>query len=104
MTEKKKPVRKYELYHNGGDIYSRSAEYSHGDYLCMVKAKSIKQAYWLLAHNVVYDETTKVGVYFIDNSDGPGYHSWPFTVAMRKVAPEWWNYHSDFKDSIGIGR
>lgn len=84
-----KRIRKYELYsHTGRDI---SAKYnpSHKAWQLLVRAKSIKQAYYLAANGVISNEGS-VGIVFVDHSDGPErLKLWPFTFDISEVRNCW---------------
>lgn len=52
---KRKPIKTYELYQSGAALTCESKYYRSGDKVIKVKAKSIKQAYWLAGHGVRSD-------------------------------------------------
>ena len=96
----KKAIRTYELYYDGARVYRSTYAYHTGMWIMEVRAKSIKQAYFLAYNSVLWKGRGTTGIKFIDNSQGPDM-GWPFHNAMRKIAPAWWNHHQDFKQAEG---
>ena len=87
MTKRRR--RTYELYCSSpGSIvkyYGRSKPW-----VIKVRAVSIKQAYWLVGNQVMFDGYK--GIISLDNCDGPN-RSFPFADRMRAALPRSWrNY------------
>jgi len=81
---KKKYARNYELYYSGGRI---RRDYDKGMWVCQVKAKSIKQAYFLLLNKKVVD-SSGCGIVRVDNSIGP-FHSGDFPFNDSLYPAHW---------------
>ena len=81
----KKSSRTYEVYSDYPGEVTR--EYCNHPWIIMVRAVSIKQAYWCAANQYMFDG--RKGVFFLLNSDGPS-RSFPFAPRMRAaVTPDW---------------
>lgn len=80
-----KQLRKYQLFATGpggrlSNQISKYLEWKPDVWVVEVKAKSIKQAYWVTA-NAVVAERGKAGIVSVDRSSGPGgYFPWPDTL------------------------
>lgn len=63
-------LKTYTLYTYGprGTVTNNNFHYRHGMYVCSVIAKSIRQAYYLLANSIVASGEKKAGIYMIDCS------------------------------------
>ena len=74
-NHKKKYSRIYELYCNEyGKITNQVKNYRKSDFIIQVKAKSIKQAYFLVSKEIYYSEVTKTGITYI---------SWDYDSLIR---------------------
>ena len=73
-----KRKREYTLYVDDpdGKIYNKTASYRSGMWIVHVLATSIKQAYYLLGHQIVAKDD--VGITSVNNSDGPD-AGWPWS-------------------------
>lgn len=79
-------MRFYRLYsHKPGDV---SSKYNGKPFIFIVRAKSIKQAYWLVANQKLPDKDTSPGIVSIDHSYGPS-KPWPFSDPLRTVSAHW---------------
>lgn len=79
-------MRLYKLFsHKPGDV---SSKYNGKPFIFIVRAKSIKQAYWLVANQRPAATDRSVGVVSIDHSYGPS-KSWPFNDPLRTRSVHW---------------
>jgi len=85
-----KRVKEYELYTHGfGEISNQYPSRGAKPWVIRVRAKSIKQAYWLLGNEEVGSET-KLGIVFVDHSNGPNMlDDWPFSFDVEEVDCPW---------------
>lgn len=95
-------IREYKLYSYGqGSAFSEYARPK--PWIVQVRAKSIKQAYWLVANGVVCPGLLRmpngslqprlsygVGITFVDHSYGPEMvESWSFSFDISEVGNYW---------------
>ena len=84
----KPKIKKYQLYTNGPDE-KISAKYMSQTWKLDIFAVSYKQAYYFVHTQKVSSTIDKLGIYFIDNNDGPGAF-WPWSLSMKTITPPWW--------------
>ena len=87
-----KRIREYKLYTQGcGDVTNKYYPQTSKPWILTVRARSIKQAYWLVSNEEVWDgEKGSVGISFIDHSWGPKMlEKWPFGFNIGEVGNHW---------------
>ena len=87
-------IREYELYALSPDVFSNLtswySEQHTKPWVIRLRAKSIKQAYWLMGNQVVSPDGKAVGITQVGHSWGPSMlESWPFSFDISEVDNSW---------------
>ncbi len=89
-----KEIRKYELYaHDPYDVSDIGRGYTKQGvqpWKLHVRARSTREAYWLIWNQVVSSDGEEVGIVGIGHSGGPAMlETWPFSFDISEVRNDW---------------